>query len=93
MPPVEQRLSHQGLSSGGPELSYWLAIARNGYLLAAGDSIDDLAAVVAQFADRDLGHATQGITRDTCVAFGDITALEDSGRPARHKTWNVGGRE
>jgi hypothetical protein len=47
MPPGEQRLSHQGLSSGGPKLSHWLAISRNRYLLAAGNSIDHLAAVVA----------------------------------------------
>jgi hypothetical protein len=65
MPSGEQRLSQQGLSSGGAKLSYRLAITRNGYLLAAGNAIDHLAAVVAEFADRDLGHAIHCITRDT----------------------------
>jgi hypothetical protein len=36
MPPGEQCLSRQGLSSEGPKLSYRLAIARDGYLLASG---------------------------------------------------------
>ena len=40
------------------KLGYWLAGSRDGYLLALGNSIDHLAAMVPQFADRDGSHGT-----------------------------------
>ena len=56
MPPGEQGLSRQRLPADGAKLGYWLAGSRDRYLLALGNSIDHLAAMVPQFADRDFGH-------------------------------------
>ena len=56
MPPGEQGLRRQRLPTDGAKLGNWLTGSRDRYLLALGGSIDHLAAVVAQFADRDLSH-------------------------------------
>jgi hypothetical protein len=65
MPPGEQRLSGQRRPAHGPKLSYRLAGPGDGYLLALGSSIDYLAAMVPQLADRDFGHVEDCITGDT----------------------------
>jgi hypothetical protein len=56
MPPGEQGLRRQRPPTDGAKLGNWLTGSRDRYLLALGGSIDHLAAVVAQFADRDLSH-------------------------------------
>src|SRR6266487_3468276 len=56
MPPREQGASRQRLSADGAKLGYWLAGSRDRYLLALGNPIDHLAAMVPQFADRDFSH-------------------------------------
>ncbi len=58
MPPGEQRLSRQRLPTDRPKLSYWLAGSGDRYLLALGNPIDHLAAMVPQLADRDVGHGS-----------------------------------
>src|SRR6266487_3328593 len=70
MPPREQGASRQRLSADGAKLGYWLAGSRDGYLLALGNSIDHLAAMVPQFADRDVSHRRYCITRDTSGTCG-----------------------
>ena len=47
MPPFKQRLRLHGLSSERSKLSYRPAIACDRYLLAAGNSVDYLATMVA----------------------------------------------
>jgi hypothetical protein len=65
MPPGEQRLSRQRRPADRPEFGYRVAVSGDGYLLSPGNSIDYLAAVIPQFADRDFGHVEHCITRDT----------------------------
>jgi hypothetical protein len=104
MPPGEQRLSRQRPPTDRPELSYRLAASGDGYLLALGSSIDHLAAMVPQFADRDFSHDEDCITRDTLmsqteslvlhqvtvVSDPSINARRPSGRPSRELTGNAG---
>src|SRR6266487_4898903 len=70
MPPREQGASRQRLSADGAKLGYWLAGSRDRYLLALGNSIDHLAAMVPQFADRDVSHRRRCITRHTSGTCG-----------------------
>jgi len=56
MPPGEQGLRRQRLPTDRAKLGNWLTGSRDRDLLAEGGSIDHLAAVVAQFADRDFSH-------------------------------------
>ena len=56
MPSREQGLRRQRLPADGAKLGYRLACSRDRYLFAPGSSIDHLAAMVPQFADRDFSH-------------------------------------
>jgi hypothetical protein len=56
MPPGEQGLRRQRLPTDGAKLGNWPTGSRDRDLLAQGGSIDHLAAVVAQFTDRDFSH-------------------------------------
>jgi hypothetical protein len=58
MPPGEQGLRRQWLPTDGAKLGNWLTGSRDRDLLAQGGSIDHLAAMVAQFADRDFSHVS-----------------------------------
>lgn len=55
-PAIEQRRGSKGYTCNGPKLCDRLPVARHGDGLAAGDAVDDLAASVAQFADRHVSH-------------------------------------
>jgi len=55
-PPREQGRRRQRRTADGAKLGYWLASSRDRYPLALRGSVDHLAAMVPQFADRDLSH-------------------------------------
>ena len=77
MPLGKQGLSRWRLTADGTKLRYWLAGSRDRYLLALGNSIDHLAAMVPQFADRDVSQRRRCITRDTsgtCGSRGRVRA-------------------
>jgi len=79
MPPGEQGLRRQRLPTDGAKLGNWLTGSRDRYLLALGCSIDHLAAVVAQFTDRDFSHLSivsrviQNLPRQTAA---EVTTTE-----------------
>jgi len=79
MPPGEQGLRRQRLPTDRAKLGNWLTGSRDRYLLALGCSIDNLAAVVAQFTDRDFSHLSivsrviQNLPRQTAA---EVTTTE-----------------
>jgi hypothetical protein len=56
VPPGEQGLGCQWSAGDRPELSHRPTASGDRYLLALGDSVDHLPAMIPQIADRDFGH-------------------------------------
>src|SRR5487761_796059 len=65
MPPGEQGLRGQRLTTDGVKLGHSFASSGDCYLLALSSSIDHFAAMIPQLPDRDFRHVGHCITRDT----------------------------
>src|SRR5258708_4471563 len=82
MPPREQGLRRQRWPADGAKLGYWLAGSGDRYLLAPGNSIDHLAAMVPQVADRDFSHLgiVSRVIRAALAGLRGVSVLKSSPR-------------
>ena len=67
-PALKERLHRQRGAAERSQLSDRFTVPSHGYSLARHDAIDDLAALVAQLANRDFSHLLYCITGETPLA-------------------------